>query len=244
MSSARWPPAAHVVALRALATDGTGTETDLAVAIRRAAELVERRGGRGVLVLALGYRTVNDRAPVVVETALADLPDGVAVVAAAGNTGSTRPTWPAASKRVVAVAATDRSGRLAPWSDRGHWVDLATDGEGVVSTFVAGCETPGHGPDDPFDDHPESFPRPGQREAYALWSGTSFAAPAVAGWLAVRLAEDPASSPRQAVAALRATGHLVDGVWAVRIGRPVPGVRLRRPLRARLRRFVPGLAVR
>ena len=238
-------PHSRVVALRALATDGTGTESDLALAIRRAAELFGRRGGgRGVLVLALGYKTVDDRAPVVLEAALAELADGVAVVAAAGNTGSTRPTWPAASKRVVAVAATDRSGRLAPWSDRGHWVDLATDGEGVVSTFVAGDETPGRGPHDPFDDHPESFPRPHQHEAYALWSGTSFAAPAVGGWLAARLAADPSASPARAVAALRARGRLVDGVWAVRVERAAPGPRSRRPLLERLRRRLPGLPSR
>ena len=55
---------------------------------------------------------------------------GVLVVASAGNTGGTEPQFPAAYPGVVAVAATDPSGRLADWSSRGAWVDTLAPGCG------------------------------------------------------------------------------------------------------------------
>jgi hypothetical protein len=55
---------------------------------------------------------------------------GVLVVASAGNTGRAEPQFPAAYPGVVAVAATDSSGRLAAWSSRGGWVDAVAPGCG------------------------------------------------------------------------------------------------------------------
>lgn len=79
---------------------------------------------------------------------------GVLVVASAGNTGGAEPQFPAAYPGVVAVAATDPSGRLADWSSRGAWVD----------TLAPGCGRRTH------------------RAVPAC--GTSFAAPVVAARLA------------------------------------------------------------
>jgi subtilisin family serine protease len=53
---------------------------------------------------------------------------GAVVVAAAGNAGSFRRTFPAAYPGVISVAATNRFDRLYSWSNRGSWVTLAAPG--------------------------------------------------------------------------------------------------------------------
>ncbi len=50
---------------------------------------------------------------------------GVVVVAAAGNQGTTNPTYPAADRFAIGVAATNSADHLYPWSNRGLWVTLA-----------------------------------------------------------------------------------------------------------------------
>ena len=212
----RVAPDAQVVAVRALDTDGVGSEADVADAIQRAATVVAGRGGRGVLNLSFGMSTVDGRPPAALTAALDALPASLTVVAAAGNDGGTEPVWPAASPRVLGVAALDTTGAPARWSDSGPWVDFSVRGEGVVSTFVAGTEEQGAGPEDPFDEEPECFPAPGQEEPWALWTGTSFAAPAVSAWLATWLAQNPGGGVGDAAWALRQQGTLHDGYgWAV-----------------------------
>jgi subtilisin family serine protease len=93
------------------------------------------------------------------------------VVAAAGNFDSDRPYWPAALKDVVAVAAladgADGEPERASFSNYGWWVDAAAPGVRIKSTFLT------HGQEDGKEFH-----------GYAKWSGTSFAAPVVAGRIA------------------------------------------------------------
>jgi subtilisin family serine protease len=75
----------------------------------------------------------------------------------------------------------------AEWSSRGAWVDVSTIGEGVRSTYVPGTESPS------VDTDFEEFPK----DAWALWSGTSFAAPQVAGAIA-KIAIDEDLTPTEA----------------------------------------------
>ena len=196
-------PNATVKVIKALATDGAGTDDQLAAAINRAADVFAANGERGVLNLSLGGNTVDDRLPHQVAVALDGLPPEVLVVAAAGNGFDTRPLLPAADKRVIAVGAVDADLNPTTWSNNGPWVDFSTTGEGVISTFVPGKETQGHGSDDPFDENPDDFP---DDNPYATWMGTSFAAPQVAAWLACFIAEHPQLPASAAVVALRAQG--------------------------------------
>lgn len=177
-------PNARVRVVRALDSRGLGTECDIARAIDRARTTLEECGG-GVLNLSLGVFTVDSSPPVVIERALRRLPDNVLVVAAAGNSPTADPIWPASFDGVVGVGAlmweqTEEGAVLkpAPWSNRGTHVDFSAVGDNVCSTYVRGREHPAR------DADPERFPRNGQAESYARWSGTSFSTPKVSALLA------------------------------------------------------------
>lgn len=60
---------------------------------------------------------------------------GVVIVAAAGNTGSQMPTYPASFPDVVAVGATGMSGDLWEKSNRGDWVDVYAPGTEIFSAL-------------------------------------------------------------------------------------------------------------
>ncbi len=205
--------AANVVVLRALDTEGIGGEDMVATAICRAAEIFKREehGGRGVLNLSLGMETIDDLPPMAIERALQELPPDVVVVAAAGNEPSRRPLWPAASKRVIAVAGLCDNLQPSSWSNRGAFVDFSTRAEGIVSTFVTGEETPR--PDQP---PPDTFPAY-QPYSYAAWTGTSFAAPQVSARIARYMADQPDQPAGEAVHRLRRDGTYLPE-WGYRVG--------------------------
>ena len=99
--------------------------------------------------------------------------EGIVVVASAGNDGVCRPAYPAAFDGVVSVAALGPDGP-APFSNWGSWVRACAPGVDVASTFYIGncAEKEKYGVD------PDTY------TGWALWSGTSFAAPVVAAVLA------------------------------------------------------------
>jgi hypothetical protein len=94
---------------------------------------------------------------------------GVLVVAAAGNQRTDRPYYPAAYDSVMGVAATDHADRLAIFSSYGAWVSLSAPGQWIYSTMPSAT--------------------------YDHSSGTSMAAPHVAGVAALLLSRQPGLDP-------------------------------------------------
>jgi hypothetical protein len=183
-------PDSDIRVYKALDSDGIGSKVEVANAMVRAV-----REGAQILNLSVGLEALDDRAPVAFEVALemigeiaAELEREVLVVAAAGNFGRARPCWPAALPEVVAVAGLTQDLAPAEWSSRGSWVDCSTIAEGVRSSYAEGRENPIIDPD------PETF----GPDAWALWTGTSFAAPQVAGAVA-NIAQETGVGPRQAL---------------------------------------------
>lgn len=164
-------PCAVIRAKRVIGGDGIGDELDVV----RALTWLAHWGGADIVNLSAGCHTYDDRPSPVVARAITRLGHGTVVVACAGNTATDRPYWPAALKPVIAVAALDAEcADRAAFSNYGWWVDAAAPGVDVRSCFLRfnGCRPRIGGID------PDAF------EGYASWSGTSFAAPAVAGAIA------------------------------------------------------------
>ena len=98
---------------------------------------------------------------------------GVLVVAAAGNCGpGAAPDYPAAYASVLAVGATGFTGEVAPYSNRGSYVDLVAPG----------------GSADGEEAHSVQVLQTGGGEAYS--DGTSFASPIAAAAAALVLARN------------------------------------------------------
>jgi subtilisin family serine protease len=113
---------------------------------------------------------------------------GALVIAATGNTGGAV-LYPAAYEPVLAVAATDRSDQVAGFSNRGAQVDVAAPGVEIYSTWpwVGG---------------------------YFTKSGTSMAAPHVAGMAALLRSERPDLSVDQIMQVITVTAHdVADLGW-------------------------------
>lgn len=159
-------PRAKIMPLRVLDAQGRGSTADIADAIRFAA-----RNGAHVINLSLGgplpSRVLSDA----VQYARSR---GVVVVAAAGNSGSDRPGYPAAYDGVIAVAATQYDRTATFYSNWGRHIDIAAPGgnvrvdqnddgrpDGVLQETLARGDASQH--------------------EFALYMGTSMASPHVAG---------------------------------------------------------------
>lgn len=108
------------------------------------------------------------------------------LVAAAGNDSWAAPFWPAAFEWCVGVGSLDRDGRVSDFSNFGVSADVYALGRNHVNAFPDGTfvchESPNKGDVRVFD------------TGMARWSGTSFAAPLVAGMIAREISETGASA--------------------------------------------------
>ena len=119
------------------------------------------------------------------------------VVVAAGNSNANAANYsPASCTGIVTVAAVNRSGGRAYYSNYGSVVEVAAPGgdmtsaaaNGILSTLNAGTTTPG-------------------ADVYAYYQGTSMATPHVAGVVALMLAKNASLTPDQVITMLQSTAR-------------------------------------
>ena len=109
---------------------------------------------------------------------------GVVVTAAAGNSNTSSPLYPAYYPNVIAVAATDKNDAKTSFSSWGSWVDVAAPGVSIFSTY---------------------------KSSYKYLSGTSMSTPYVSGLAALVRAQNPGWSSGQVRDQIESTADAVPG---------------------------------
>ncbi|MEB3195728.1 MAG: S8 family peptidase, partial [Candidatus Sericytochromatia bacterium] len=165
-------PGVRLLAERVLGDNGAGSDAAVAAGIIHATDQ-----GASVISLSLGG---PEAVPVIDDAVRYAQARGVLLVAAMGNEGGLRPSYPAANAGVLAVGATDAADAVCGFSNRGAWISLCAPGDAILSTL------------------------PGPA-GYGLKSGTSMATPCVAGVAALLRDRHPDWSPAQVRARLEAT---------------------------------------
>ncbi len=143
---------ARIMAVRALDRNGQGYLSDIAEAVAYAAN-----NGAQIINMSLGGPGNSEILREAIEKAGEQ--NNVLVIAAAGNESNNNdisPSYPASYDlpNIIAVAATDRDDKLAPFSNYGATtVDVAAPGVGILSTYPHdwGADVYG-GLKDPMDD--------------------------------------------------------------------------------------------
>jgi hypothetical protein len=217
-------PDVQVYSLKVVHNDGLAYEHEVIGALHHVADQVEaaRRGdeeafGVDVVVLAMGYvdEDPEDQPGGWIGEAVKRLAAlGIPVVAAAGNQSSDRPFYPAAfaahqqrenAAPILSVGALNPNRHVAMFSNEGPWVSCYATGAGLVSTYP--CEAKGSRMPDRrakssiLDLHRESHDPDDFSSGFAVWSGTSFAAPLAAAFLVNAMAESGMTEVEDAVQA-------------------------------------------
>ncbi|MDX6485552.1 MAG: thermitase, partial [Gaiellaceae bacterium] len=167
-------PAARVLPVQVLNAKGLGKDSDIIKGLVWAAD-----HHANVIAMSFageGYSPALQRA---IDYAWAK---GSVIVAATGNTGSSKPTYPAGDAKVIGVSATDSHDELWSGSNFGSDVTLAAPGVDIVAASAGGGTT--------------------------TITGTSASAALVAGSAALLLGQDPKASNAVVVGRLaRSAAH-------------------------------------
>jgi thermitase len=182
--------------LRVLDTEGYGNVFTIAKAVSFAA-----RNGADVINLSLGTTSNSKLLRKVIKDAA--IKKGVLVTAAAGNSNSSKPYYPAAGNGdedggvngLVAVTSVNKYGTKSEFANYGDWVDIAAPGEDIRSAFPV--------------------------SEYAYWSGTSMATPFVSGDAALIHAVDGTLGPAGVENRIRCSARSLfatDPIYAAMLG--------------------------
>ncbi|MEA5577350.1 S8 family peptidase, partial [Anabaena sp. UHCC 0451] len=152
----------QIMAVKVLDENGSGSYSNIANGIRYAVD-----NGANVINLSLGGNSSNNTLKSAIEYASSN---GVIVVMAAGNDGGSTPSYPAryAYDSGIAVGAVNKNNQLTNFSNRSGSQEIkyvTAPGEDIYSTVP--------------------------NNQYATYSGTSMAAPHVAGVVALMLSANP-----------------------------------------------------
>jgi thermitase len=156
-----------VMPVKVLGSDGTGLHSSVADGIVWAAN-----NGAQIINMSLAGGASSKTLQSAVQYAARQ---GVLMIAAAGNHGSTTATYPAAYSEVVGVAGTMTDDTLYSWSNDGPWISIAAPGWNYTTSRGGG---------------------------YGAFAGTSSAAPVVAGIAGLAYSFAPEASARGVTDAL------------------------------------------
>jgi hypothetical protein len=198
-------PEAEIFVMNEMAGSGSTLESNIAQRLNAALSLPV-----DIFHVSVTAPTRNNQPMIGIEAWLELLRQykGTVCVAPAGNSGSSRRSWPAASPGVVSVGALAADWRSrARFSNFGSWVDVYAPGRDLVNAYATGtyiCQVP---------------PYAGQeRELYGMakWSGTSFSSPIMTGLIAARMFRTGENGQQAAAALLaQARRQAIPGVGPI-----------------------------
>lgn len=175
-------PTVSLMALRFLGSDGSGDLFSATKAIDYAA-----KNGAHVISASWGAAMPEAQSQPIIDAIKKAEEKGVIFVAAAGNEGRSNDTtaiFPAnaGTPNMISVTASDNNDIKPSWANYGRKVDIASPGKDILSTIPGG---------------------------YDKLSGTSMAAPLVAGLVALMKSVDSSLTGAQARSILQSTGESV-----------------------------------
>lgn len=200
---------ARIMPVRVLGRHG-GTDYDIEQGVRFVARLPNDSGilrprRADVINLSLGGPDFSPASEAVFQRARAA---GVVIVAAAGNTTSSYPIYPASYPGVLSVSAVDINKAPAPYSNFGPFIKVAAPG-GNTSTDLNGDSQPDGVLSTVAVDVGGSF-----QPRYDFYAGTSMATAHMSGVVALMLGTNPALTP------LDIDNLLVSGALTEDLGQP------------------------
>jgi uncharacterized repeat protein (TIGR02543 family) len=129
-----------------------------------------------IINLSLGTKSINSVTQAAVQQAIAA---GIIIVGASGNDGDTSKFYPASYPGVISVGSVDETITVSDFSNYNDAVDISAPGQDIVSTSL--------------------------NNGYVIGSGTSFAAPQVAGVIALMKSHFPTMSSENIIDQLLST---------------------------------------
>ena len=166
----------HLISAKVLDSTGSGYYSWVADGIVWAAD-----NGAKVISLSLGGSSSSSVLQDAVNYAWGK---GAVVVAAAGNNGSTAPSYPGYYSNVISVAATDSNDKKASFSNYGNWVTVAAPGVNILSSYKGG---------------------------YSYLSGTSMATPFVSGLAGLLFGQHPTWTNSDVRNQIQSTADKISG---------------------------------